>query len=112
MRSFASDGRVHALELGVALEQIVHSGAAAGGADPGYGAGMGAEPGYGAEPGHGFSQRIDTLVRRHLRRHRTDGDGPLSFDEFKVMVRVRFGVSPNPNPNLDPSDAPTPTPSP
>ena len=55
MRSFASDGRVHALELGVALEQIVLSHGAAGGAEPGYGAGMGAEPGYGAEPGCGFS---------------------------------------------------------
>ena len=55
MRSLASDGRVHALELGVALEQIVLSRGAAGGAEPGYGAGMGAEPGYGAEPGCGFS---------------------------------------------------------
>ena len=55
MRSFGSDGRVHALELGVALEQIVPSRGAAGGAEPGYGAGMGAEPGYGAEPGCGFS---------------------------------------------------------
>ena len=66
MDSFPSDGQIDSLELGVAFEQLVQGRGAAGRAGQGY----------------GFSQRIDTIMKRHG----TDGDNQISFDEFKAKA--------------------------
>ena len=66
MDNFPSDGQISSFELGVAFEQLAQSRGAAGRPNQGY----------------GFSQRVDTLMRRHD----IDGDGQISFDEFKAKA--------------------------